>query len=97
MLPRITVTDAAGSEKEVAESAFTVEEKIGPSGSAVPPVREGCHTYWALPKVFSVTGPEKELAPEAEALAKEMRTACAFSWSLLITSSDQAPSGRAAA
>ena len=79
MFPRITVTEAAGNVKDVAESAFTVEETIGPSGSAVPPVREGCHWYCALPKVFSVTGPVKELAPEAVASAKEMRTACAFS------------------
>src|SRR5258707_9665883 len=62
MTPRRTVTEAAGSGKLVDGPAFTVDFTAGPSGSAVPPSRLGCQTYWALPNVVTLTGPVKDAA-----------------------------------
>jgi hypothetical protein len=43
ILPRRTVTDAAGSVNFVVAVAFTLERAAGPSGSACPPFGVGCH------------------------------------------------------
>lgn len=45
ILPRNTVTEAAGSVNFVAVLAFTAERAAGPSGSACPPFGVGCHWY----------------------------------------------------
>ena len=43
MVPRITVTEAFGSSKTVVEAALIDLRAGGPSGSALPSSKPGCH------------------------------------------------------
>jgi len=74
MMPRTTVTEAAGRERFVDGPGFKLDFTAGPSGSAVPPFRSGCQTYCAFPKVITLVGPANVAAVLFSASSKAMFT-----------------------
>src|SRR5438309_2360940 len=57
--PRSTVTDAAGKLYKLLSEPTRFEVTAGPSGSAWPFLRAGCHWYCSFPNVTMATGPAK--------------------------------------
>src|SRR5712691_6342234 len=87
-LPRMTVTEALGSVKVVFMLAVTLDFLGGPSGSALPPSRLGCHWYCSLPNEITSTVPPKDRSESVAASWNMMCTGYDCSWSLLMTSRD---------
>src|SRR5207249_12053307 len=87
-LPRMTVTEALGSVKVVFMPAVTWDFLGGPSGSALPPSRLGCHWYWSLLNEITSTVPPKDRSESVAASWNMMCTGYDCPWSLLMTSRD---------
>src|SRR5215813_1221396 len=96
-LPRSTVTDAFGSVNLPLGFAVSVETEGGPSGSAWLFAPSGCQTYCSAPKVVIATEPAKCWEDFESVEANSIFTSWVFDGSLLMSMSDQSPSGRLAA